>query len=444
MILAKTPEVAALSCDWTNNRVYGVRLKPRSRGNFSVVRFASADDSDWVKAANKVLRELGMNSSIYLALGVVPEHSEVFECEVPAAASDVMREALRFEVPQHVMQVPEDFRLQYTPCGDSGSEGMCKVRCAVFPEESLLKICNQLTGLRSKVDALINPLLTLPQELSADAAVSLHGIEENFCWKNSRWQLQSAIGETAVNSELDELLEKHCSGKLFSEVDWKMYRTALTVAWFGARKLFIDSSIQSAVTVLPDYMRPARYRTQLRVMALLLLMLAVWAVFRYGGGAWKKISEHNRLVKQVSASRSEVQKMRKQLKSGEKELKEVVRVAELNIGSRSCLGHLGYISQKLPGEVLVMNFRWNENVLDINYQSTATQDILAFFNQLPGMRVLSAPTPRTQQTNTGTLTSGSVKLSVFDPETERAKAKLKALLKSKEKAKGKAKDSKQK
>ena len=130
--------------------------------------------------------------------------------------------------------------------------------------------------------------------------------------------------------------------------------------------------------------------------------------------------------------------------TGEKELKEVVRVAELNIGSRSCLGHLGYISQKLPGEVLVMNFRWNENVLDINYQSTATQDILAFFNQLPGMRVLSAPTPRTQQTNTGTLTSGSVKLSVFDPETERAKAKLKALLKSKEKAKGKAKDSKQK
>ena len=33
---------------------------------------------------------------------------------------------------------------------------MSKVRCAVFPEESLLKmICNQLTGLRSKVDALI-------------------------------------------------------------------------------------------------------------------------------------------------------------------------------------------------------------------------------------------------------------------------------------------------
>ena len=64
--------------------------------------------------------------------------------------------------------------------------------------------------------------------------------------------------------------------------------------------------------------------------------------------------------------------------------------------------------------------------------------MLLFFNQLPGFRVISAPTPRTNPMNN--FTTGSVKLSVFDPEQERAKAQLKALLKSKEKKQGKAKD----
>ena len=438
MILAGNPEVAAISCDWLNNRVYGVRLKHRSRGSFAVVKYSSASDSDWVKAANKVLRELGVNSSIYLALGIVLPHSEVFECEVPAASSDVMREALRFEVARHVMSVPEKFRLQYTVAGESETAGMQKVRCAVFPEESFLNFCNQLTQLRSKVDALINPLLALPEDLESSSAVSLHGFEEGFCWQDGMWQLKSDDENKPVNSELDEILKKHLSGTVFEQSDAAEYRTAMITAWYGSRKLFVASSVQSGVTVLPDYMRPARYRTQLRLMALLVLLLAGWAVYRYGGSVIKKFTEHNRLLAQVNNRRSEVQKMRKQIKNGEKELKELQRTAELNIGSRSCMGYLGYISEKLPGEVLVSNFRWAEDVLDINFQSNSEQDMLAFFNQLPGFRVISAPTPRTNPMNN--FTTGSVKLSVFDPEQERAKAQLKSLLKSKEKKQGKAKD----
>ena len=174
------PEVAALSCDWKNNRVFGVRLKHRSRGAFTVARYSSCEHADWTKAAAKVLKDLGVNSSVYLVLSMFLDGSEVFECTIPAAAPDVVREALRFEVPRHVMSVPEKFRLQYTAYSTDSSDGNMNVRCAVIPEESLHKLCNQLASFRCRPDCVINPLLTLPGELPKGSAVNLNGFIDEF------------------------------------------------------------------------------------------------------------------------------------------------------------------------------------------------------------------------------------------------------------------------
>ncbi len=409
MSLLGSPEIAALAYDEKSQRICGVRLRQKNRGGYEVVKYASSEHSLWQRAADAVLKELAVNSSVYLVLAMAPEQSEVFETILPQSSTDTMREALRFEVPRQLLSVPEDFRLQFVPVSGVDESGMIKVRCAVFPESSLHKMCNQIAPLRNKPDVMINPLLTLPEELPAEAAVKMPFMEENFCWKNGSWQI---AGDLECNKELDGILSRHCSGECPCECPGE-YRTALMAALYAGKSLFVRNSVLAGVIVLPNFLRPARFRTQLRVMALLVVLLLAVNIFRYAGDFMTSIREHNRLTAQVNNLRSKVQDLRKKVKAGEKQLKEVQRTAELKMGSRECLGYLGYLSEKLPDDVLVSNFRWNEGSIDMNLQTVSTEiDLVSFFNRLPGFKVLSA----SQRTNpANNFTSANVKLSIIEP-----------------------------
>ena len=409
MSLLGAPEVAALSYDPVNSVVRGVRVRSSRRDEFEVVKSASCSHSEWQRGAETVLKDLNVNSSVYLVLALMLEGSEVFDCTLPAASADVMREALRFEVPRRVMSMSDDFRLQFVPLAEADESGMIKVRCSVFPGSSLLNTANQVAALRVHPDALIHPLLTVPEELSAEAAVQLDGGEKDFCWQDGSWQLAT----DNCNQSLDEVLRNLC-GKADGETDFPAeYRTAVAAALFGIRRLFGKKSVLSGVTVLPDFLRPARFRSQLRLMALLVLLLIGVNVFRYAGDFLSSYREHRKLNNQLSTLRTKVQAQRKELKTAEKQLKEFQRTAELKIGSRECLGYLGYLSEKLPDDVLVNNFRWNEGTIDMNVQTTSPDlDLVSFFNRLPGFKVLSA----SQRTNPGNnFTNANVKLSIIEP-----------------------------
>ncbi len=419
MSLLGSPEIAALSWDHKLHKVFGVRIRQKNRGEFEIIKCASSEHVEWQRAADVVLKELSVNNSAYLVLALQPDASEVFECTLPRASAEIMREALRFEVPRQLMSVPEDFRLQFVPVAENSENGTVKVRCAVFPESSLHKICNQIAPLRNKPDVMINPLLTLPEDLPAGAAVELPFMEEGFCWQNGRWQI---AGNKACNIELDDFISRFCSGS------WHMeYRTALMAAIYAAKSLFVRNSILSGVIVLPDFLRPARFRTQLRVMLLLVVLLVAVNIFRYAGDFMSSFREQNRLNNQVKNLRVKVQDLRKKVKTGEKQLKETQRMAELKLGSRECLGYLGYLSSKLPDDVLVNNFRWNEGTIDMNLQTTSAEiDLVSFFNRLPGFKVLSA----SQRINPGNnFTNANVKLAIIEPPAlplRKTKSKAKA------------------
>ena len=91
---------------------------------------------------------------------------------------------------------------------------------------------------------------------------------------------------------------------------------------------------------------------------------------------------------------------------------------------------MGYLSEKLPDDVLVNNFRWNEGTIDMNVQTTSPDlDLVSFFNRLPGFKVQSA----SQRTNPGNnFTNANVKLSIIEPSLA-----LPGKVKSKAKAKTK-------
>ena len=421
MSLLGSLDIAALAYDDKAQKLYGVRLRQKSRNDYEIVKCASSENASWQRAADSVLKELSVNNSVYLILAMMPEQSEVFEVRLPHVSTEVMRDALRFEVPRQLLSVPEDFRLQFVQVAPVDENSMVKVRCAVFPESSLHKMCNQIAPLRNKPDVMINPLLTLPDELPVNAAVKLPFMADGFCWKNGSWQI---AGSDDGNIELDEILQAHCSGGWQAE-----YRTAVMAAIYGGKKLFVRNSVLSGVVVLPNFLRPARFRTQLRVMALLAILLVGVNLFRYAGDFMASFREHSRLSAQVNNLRGKVQDMRKKVKSGEKQLKEMQRTAELKLGSRECLGYLGYLSEKLPDDVLLANFRWNEGNIDMNLQTMSTEiDLVSFVNRLPGFKVLSA----SQRTNpSNNFTNANVKLSIIEPpalpvkknKSKKAKAK---------------------
>ena len=408
MSLLGAPEIAALTYDEKLQCIYGVRLRQKKRSGYEIVKYASSEHASWQRAADAVLKELAVNNSVYLVLAIQPEQSEIFETSLPHASADVMREALRFEVPRQLLSVPEDFRLQFVQSGGEQPDGTVKVRCAVFPESSLHKLSNQVTALARRPDAVINPLLTLPGELPADAAVLLDGNTDDFCWQNGSRQLP----EDDCNKVLDDTLSRLCAENPSTE--WlDMYRTALCGAIFAERKLFCRNNILAGVTILPAFLRPARYRTQLRLMVMLAVLLIGVNVFRYAGSFFSDYSEYRKLSARVVNQRAKVQDMRKKLKTGEKQLKELQRMAELKLGSRECMGYLGYLSEKLPGDVWLSNFRWNEGSVDLNMQTTSPDlDLVSFFNRLAGFKVLSA----SQRSNPmNTFTTANVKLSIIEP-----------------------------
>ena len=403
-----SPEIAALVCCSNRTVVHGVRMRKYARG-FEVVKYASAEHAEWQLAANRVLKDLAVNSSVYSVLAVKLDQCEVFECALPSASVEVMREALRFEVPRQLLSVPADFRLQYALLSNDEENGISRVRCAVFPESSLHKLASELTSVNGKFDAVINPVLALPGVLPPDAVSLLEEVEDKLVWQNGFWQ-QIDESSCACNRELDSFLKKHCQLPDDS-ADWlKTYRSALCSALFAAQTLFVDNKALAAVSIMPDYLRPARYRNALRLMALLAVLLVTVNVFRYAGGFIGEYREYRKLYASVKNMRSKVQDLRKKVKNGKKELKENQRTAELKLGSRECLGYLGYLSEKLPEDVHLANFRWNEEIMDLNLQTTSPElDLVSFFNRLPGVKVISA-SQRTNQANN--FTNANVKLSV--------------------------------
>ncbi len=411
------PEVTALICDVEEHRVRGVRMRARGR-DLEVIRAAVAEHADIGEACGRVLEKLSPGGASWLLLGMNLEGGEVFESRLPDASQDALAGALHFEAPREVLTLPEDFLLQYVKTSAADTAGEVNLRGYVFAGKALLKLAPWLAKCRRKLDAFVYPLLALPPDLAAAAKVYMPELEKNFYWQNGMWYANG--GAAAANGhEWWTFLHHDCRWPDAGADDWREYATALTVARFGLRKLIPDPSVLAGINVLPGYLRPARYRTQLRLMALLAVLLLGVALL-HGWNSWRGgYQTYRTLADELAGTRTRVEKLRKQLKTGEKELKEVTRVAELKIGDRDCLAYLGLLSEKLPDDVLVSSFRWNDGSIDLMLQTESTElDMVSFFNRLNGFKVISA----SQRTNNNSgLTVATVKLAVGNSEGKRKK-----------------------
>ena len=125
------------------------------------------------------------------------------------------------------------------------------------------------------------------------------------------------------------------------------------------------------LNVLPKQLRPSRLRNQLRLTALLIVLL----IANFGWGIAGQLSQHHKeyssLVAARNRLRTQVTAAQRKLKTAEKELRELSRVVNQSAGEYDVIGKLAEFSSVLPNNVMVMNLRWTDSSVDLTMRSEA-------------------------------------------------------------------------
>lgn len=306
-----------------------------------------------------------------------------FVTKTPALSVRELASALEFDAQQQVLQLPQDFDLQFVskPAG----EGELAVSVYGFPSGALLDWCQALKIRRRRADEFIYPLLALP-ELPPEEKTRLPEFDQLFYWSNNSWH--PATTETVCNEHLLKLLKEEVvfAPELGDDRSYEEFITVLTLARYASKQEF--SKKRAGLTVLPAELRPQRLRSLISTAVVLALIIAGCLGFNGLKHVVKFRNEYQQLNQQIAVQTRKTEGIRTRTRAKEKEYKEMVRVNELNIGDRELLFNLGRLSEALPPQALVTNMRWNEAGVDLSIQTSQQNlDLAAALRRLTDFRV---------------------------------------------------------
>ncbi len=389
MFLFSAAEYAVVTLDKAG-RFRGVVLQRRHK-RLQVLRTAeyNGDGIDLSDALGAILKELDVTKGQILIIGSALDGGFFFRTTASPMSVRELSSALVFDAQEQVLQLPQDFRLQFA-IGSQTATGEVNIAAYGFPAGTLQPLCNALAKRRRRVDAFIYPLLALPEKLENDK-ILLPELEEDFYWSGSSWH-PIAGGQDEYNRELLHFLKSNVEfdPKCGPDPDalYRNFITPVMLGYFAENPNFRKQ--QAGLAVLPAFLRPQRYRAQMRIAALLglaLLCLGAFAGFRRVA---EYRSEYNMLSTQTKGLNRRKAELQDTLRRKEKEYKEMTRVNALNIGDHDMLINLARLSQAMPAQALVTNMRWSENGVDLTIQ-TAQQnlDMVSTLRRVPMFKVNS-------------------------------------------------------
>ncbi len=363
----------------------------RRRKQLTVLKTAeyNADGIELADALGAMAKELDVGKRQILIIGSALDGGFFFRTRAPEMSSKEMASALIFDAQEQVLQLPADFRLQFTTGAVSAAEEQ-EVSVYGFPAGALLPLCNALAKRRRRVDAFIYPLLALPEQAGADK-VLLPELESDFYWSNNSWH-PAGSGSVEYNTGLIKFLKNEVTLDPRCGTDTeKILRKFITPIMLGRYAENADFRKQQAgLAVLPPFLRPQRFRNQMRLAALLGVILVALFGFSFIRNLADYRQEYKRLDNQISGLARRTKEAQDTLRKKDKEYKEMVRVNELNIGDHDMLINLARLSEAMPAQALVTNLRWSESTVDLTIQ-TAQQnlDMVSTLRRVPMFKVNS-------------------------------------------------------
>lgn len=373
-------------------------------------------DPEHVDAAwREVMRKVG--SADYCAVTGRIDGTLFFRfssTELPYAAQ---RGAVEFELPRRVLRMPSDAAVQFAADTDKTAEGTVGVNVAVIPRAGVEALVGKFEQAGCRIDEYIHPFLAVS---AAMPEVMLPEIEPEFYFSGEKW---NPMPDGKQASGIVERMKAELCGTFEFPPDVDFDAEGILPLLMAA-KIIADGRVHrspEAFRVLPERVRPVRFRQHIIVSVLLIVLLiagSVWYFFRTYGG---DIRESRALGAELRKLKKETAAMKSSLKRSARELKEMGRVVEMNPGKYDAVRELGLISEILPSNVMVSSMRWGESDIDMVLQCENDKlDVTALIQPLRRWRIAQL-----QQRQSGDSAVATINLKLAPMEaSEKTKKKV--------------------
>lgn len=276
-------------------------------------------------------------------------------------SSSAQRGAVEFELPRHMLKVPDECSSQFCVSGSVPDDPeSVMVNVAAYPTASLDDLASVMRRAGVSADEFISPFLAVDDEL---ASVILPEIDPDFAYVDDSWMPMPDEEVQQQNSDAWlERLKKHFLLPKKSSFDARNYLMVLLAADVLLRK---HSEGSDALRVLPDQVRTVRFRGHLIVTGLLVAALAGLLVWRFMLTYGDDIAEYRRLTAETGKTRQKINELKNSIRRNNKDIKDMTRLVESRVGEAEAIAEFAVFSSTLPDNVLVSSIRWGEKDIDV-------------------------------------------------------------------------------
>ena len=342
---------------------------------------ATALDQDNPAASWKsILKEIQHRDGLLLLTGALPG-GVFFQFKSAELSSREQRGAVEIELSRHLMSIPEKRLLQFAS-STAGDDLQVNVGVYIFEESSLNGISAKMTQSACRADGFVYPFLAVDP---GDPELYLPEIEPAFAFCKGAWNTvndpEKAIESTRLNWQ--DIIRRSIVFPTDGEngFDFSAMLPILAVARMFATGKFERN--RNALAVLPERLRPVRFRGHLIITSLLTVLIIINILWHYGRIWGADYSSYKALQNENKKLKRDIDMARRNSKRLQKEQKEMERVIEAGSGDPDVIQKFALLSNALPGNVLVSSLRWSESSVDMVLQcEDAKLDLPSIINPL--------------------------------------------------------------
>ena len=327
---------------------------------FGEVTSGSEFPGDCFKA---LLKEIGYSSDAELFLTGDLTDSCCFTWESVPLPPREQQNAVEMELGSALPGNMDDPVFQFTE-SPAAEEDAVNVNVYAFPANSMNQVAAMLNRANCKADEFVSPLICLEPD---DAPAHFDLINGDYFFHKGVWKKCVGREKLLENAEAEWHKTMTSAFVLPEKFDVSKYLSVLLVARLECSEKSIKERI--ALKVLPDQSRPLRYRTQIQLAVILLVLLIgnlLWAGYINFGGEYREARE---ISAQIDDCRRKITSINSRLKRNQKASRDMARVVEISAGESDVLGKLAAFSGVLPENVLVSSMRWSDSGVDLQLQS---------------------------------------------------------------------------
>ena len=386
-MLFGAPECAAVSIA-ADGTLYGVRCVIRRKlVAVTAAESVAAGQGSLPERLKTLAGKIGLRKDCTLVMASADVGGVFFRTGVPELPKRELHDALMFEAPRHQLTdgTAQQIAFWAVPADEAG---MLNAWVWSAPSAGLESLWNVLRELRCQPDAVISPYFAVAALGGREAgAIRLPDFDAGFYWENGSFHPEEP--GKVYNETLTGLLKKEfqVSGELAEKVWSPGFLSCMMLAFCMVRQERNMPGIRF-FDLVPQWLRPRRLRSQLRITVFLLAAVFLFYGGRALGAVREYYGQYTKLNTSVKSLKSRTTALQRKLRAKEKENKEKDRILEQNMDSRELLLLLAELSNALPDSILASNVRLNESGIDLTLHTSAEDvDLAGALRRFPAFKV---------------------------------------------------------